>query len=113
MADSGGWAAVIQDHPGAVVAASKGASTYRTIAGIELQGLQNGLQLALRNNVRKLKAQTNSSNVVSFLKYGSTHPWELKQMVNRIKTLTAQMEQFQIKHIYREVNIAKDTLTYY
>ncbi|KAF5175551.1 Ribonuclease h domain, partial [Thalictrum thalictroides] len=85
QAGRGGWAAVIRDSNGEVIAASKGASQHTTIAAIELQGLEQGLELATRHHIRHIQAQTDSTNVLSFLQPGHKPPWEMKHMLRRIK----------------------------
>ncbi|KAF5199374.1 hypothetical protein FRX31_011040 [Thalictrum thalictroides] len=64
----GGWAAVARDHSGQVLVAAKGRSVYNSIALIELQGLEKGLHMIKEDGIKKVYAQTDSTNVVSFLK---------------------------------------------
>ncbi|KAF5192731.1 hypothetical protein FRX31_017688 [Thalictrum thalictroides] len=49
-------------------------SVFNTIACIELQGLEQGIKLAVWQGMKHVEAQTDSSNVVTFIK-GSKHPW--------------------------------------
>ncbi|KAF5203592.1 hypothetical protein FRX31_006820 [Thalictrum thalictroides] len=70
----GGWAAVIRDPNGEVVATTHGKSKYKSIALIELNALEQRLLLSVRHNTTRLKAQTDSTNVVSFMRQGSSKP---------------------------------------
>ncbi|KAF5180946.1 Ribonuclease h domain, partial [Thalictrum thalictroides] len=85
--DQAGWAAVIRDDEGNVVAAAHGRSKYYSIALIELNALDQGLTLALRHDIRRIRAQTDSSNVVSFFKSGYVVPWQANNMMKRIRKM--------------------------
>ncbi|KAF5175786.1 hypothetical protein FRX31_034627, partial [Thalictrum thalictroides] len=98
------WRLGSSDTNGEVVAAAHGKSKYNSIALIELNALEQGLQLAVRHNTTRLKAQTDSTNVVSFMKQGSKPQWQASMMIKRIREQILKMETFSIKHIYREAN---------
>ncbi|KAF5194313.1 hypothetical protein FRX31_016100, partial [Thalictrum thalictroides] len=99
----GRWAAVARDHSGLVLVAAKGRSIYNNIALIELQGLEKGLHMIKEAGIKKVYAQTDSTNVVSFLKTNKV-PWEARHMFRRVKELINWLEEFSIVHVFREAN---------
>ncbi|KAF5203606.1 hypothetical protein FRX31_006807, partial [Thalictrum thalictroides] len=80
----GGWSAVIRDHEGGVLHARAGKSRYKSIAMIELEGLNQGVRLAREKGITRLKAQTDSTNVVSFMNQNSTPPWQAYHMLQSL-----------------------------
>lgn len=62
----GSWAAVIRNDEGTPLAAAKGRKLYNSIDLIELQGVLNGVQMAIRHGWTEVEASTDLTCVVYY-----------------------------------------------
>lgn len=95
-----GWGAVVRGTQCEIIAAAKGKSTFDTIGLVELQEVAQGLQLAVRRDLKRVTMQTDSENVVAMLREGTKITWAARHTVKRIKNLRQKVDTFNIKHIY-------------
>ncbi|KAF5185770.1 hypothetical protein FRX31_024643 [Thalictrum thalictroides] len=79
-----------------------------TTTAIKLEVVEQGIQIGKKDCLTKIKAQTDSTNVVSFLEGKHQQPWELRNTTGWMKKLIGQLDSFEIKHIYRKCNKLAD-----
>lgn len=74
----GNWGAVLRDNNGVIIKAARGRSVEITIDAVELDGLLQGTELAIRNGYLNIDAEVDSTTVVYYREAGNP-PWNLKR----------------------------------
>jgi len=111
LSAAGGF--IMRDWRGAVVMI--GTSNYGSTSIMVAEGraLKDGIQAASAAGYNRLHIEGDNLTVIEALQGKTSIPWQLTNIIQDIHVMLSQVEQVVVNHIYRESNMAADSLSKY
>ncbi|GLJ20936.1 hypothetical protein SUGI_0382170 [Cryptomeria japonica] len=105
-----GFGAVVRDEDGSFVGAICGLSGIVSNNVAEITALEEGLNWVTTNNHLKVVIEGDSQIILNGVTKKRFTNWRLNERIPRIDQLLQKLEDYQVKHIYREGNRVADLL---
>ncbi|XP_059064708.1 uncharacterized protein LOC131856799 [Cryptomeria japonica] len=102
---------VIRDHLGAIIGKMAKPLPPDTNNIAEFKPLQLGLMDCIKHGLRNIIVEGDSEIAINAIKRQKTPNWRLQAILDSILENLAKLEQYEAKHIFREVNIVADVLS--
>ncbi|XP_057844863.2 uncharacterized protein LOC131054375 [Cryptomeria japonica] len=101
---------VIRDHLGNTVAAYADNLRNNTVTQAEGMALLWGLKMANSIEIKYLEIEGDSQIIVDYVKGNTSAVWRVEPILRDIRCLMVKMEDFSIRHIFKEGNRAVDSM---
>ncbi|XP_059078222.1 uncharacterized protein LOC131876763 [Cryptomeria japonica] len=105
-----GFGDVVRDEDGSLVGATCGLSGIVSNNVAEITALEEGLNWVIENNHLKVVIKGDSQIILNGVTKKYFTNWRLNERIPRINQLLKKLEDYQVKHIYREGNHVADIL---
>ncbi|GLJ23527.1 hypothetical protein SUGI_0445720 [Cryptomeria japonica] len=101
---------MVKDEDGSLVGAICGPSEIVSNNVAEITALEEGLKWVIANNHPKVAIEGDSQIILNGVTKKCFTNWRLNERILRIDQLLQKLEDYQVKHIYREGNSVADLL---
>ena len=90
-----------------------GAANYghSSVLVAEARALRDGIRTARQAGFTRLCIEGDNRTVIQALQGSSSTPWKISTIMDDVRTWMQSATQVQVKHIYREANMAADWLS--
>ncbi|GLJ30024.1 hypothetical protein SUGI_0593590 [Cryptomeria japonica] len=105
-----GFGAVVRDEDGSFAGAICGPSGIISNNVMEITALEEGLNWVIANNHLKVVIEGDSQIILNGVTEKSFTNWRLNEWILRIDQRIQKLEDYQVKHIYREGNHVADLI---
>lgn len=105
-----GYGGVLRDCIGKPILCFNGREGGGAVLEQELRAAEAGTGIAISQKFQKVLVASDSLQTINILKGSTREPWQLRNMVQRIRNNCNSFEKCRLKHIFRESNSAANWL---
>ena len=106
MSAAGGY--ILHDWEGKILRVGSSYYGCTSIIVAEARALRDGVQEAYATGFKKLIIERDNEVIIKVLLGTTSTPWQISNIIKDVRFWLDQSNQVEVRHIYRETNMAAD-----